>query len=224
MRRRRAELTADRAGLPATHRRRTSGPRREEVAERADISTALYARLEHGREVPVSRRTIGVVATALQSRPGEHDHLYALATNANIELHEIVSPALQRFVTSLTTHPARVLDRRGDVMLANRAARVIFHCGSELPSDLKAAPLALVERLRAAEPVFAHAWEEHRVRRSSGAIRQLDHPIAGLLSVEPSMYAVVESPGLRYYMVFTPTDAATARQIADLAERADCPC
>jgi transcriptional regulator with XRE-family HTH domain len=261
LRRRRAELTTDRAGLPATRRRRTPGLRREEVAELAEISTALYAWLEQGREVPVSRRTIDAIASALQFTPGERDHMYALATNANIELHEVVSPALTRFVTSLTSHPVFVLDHKWDVMLANRAAQVIFHCGSDLPADFnileaifsdsskalfvnwrevaasvtemfrydyplyasEPEPLALVERLRTLEPVFAQVWEEHRVRRSSGAIRQLNHPIAGVLSVEPSVYAVVESPGLRY-MVFTPTDAETARQIGDLVARADCPC
>ncbi len=40
LRRRRAELTIEMAGLPTTLRRRTPGLRREEVAELADISTA----------------------------------------------------------------------------------------------------------------------------------------------------------------------------------------
>jgi transcriptional regulator with XRE-family HTH domain len=257
LRRRRAELTTDLAGLPPTRRRRTPGLRREEVAELANISTALYAWLEQGRDVPVSRRTIDAIANALQFTSGERDHLFALATNAEFEFDEAITPTLRRAVASLHTHPVFILNHAWDVVLSNCAASVIFHGEKAMSAEsnlleavfsensrqlflnwhnvavavvemfrydyplyaTESNVLALVDRLRQADPVFAAIWDEHRVRRPSGEIRQLNHRIAGLLSVEPSIYAVIESPGLRY-MIFTPTDAATARQIGDLVARA----
>lgn len=253
LRRRRAELTTEMAGLPTTRRRRTPGLRREEVAELADISTALYAWLEQGRDVPVSRRTVDAIATALQFTRSERDHIYTLAMDESSAFNEEITPALERMVASLRTHPIFVLNHTWDVVLYNRAAHVVFRIDEdpsakvnllettfdqsrkslfvdwrEVASSVvelfrydyalyadEPGPLALVEKLRASDSEFAALWEQHRVRRSPHAIRKINHPVAGILSIEPSLYAVVESPGLRY-MLYTPTDDETARHIGDL--------
>jgi transcriptional regulator with XRE-family HTH domain len=242
------------AGLPATRRRRTPGLRREEVAELANISTALYAWLEQGRDVPISRRTIDAIADALQCTPSERDHVRTLATHESAVLSEEVSPALERMVASLPTHPAFVVNHKWDVVLCNRAAQLVFNNGDDMPPpfnllqatfererrdlfvDWRAVasgltemfrydyalyagepgPLALVESLRSSDPVFAAIWEEHRVRRAPSALKQINHPVAGLLTVDPSIFAVVESPGLRM-LIYTPGDAETAHKIAALA-------
>jgi transcriptional regulator with XRE-family HTH domain len=253
LRRRRAELTRDVAGLPTTRRRRTPGLRREEVAELANISTALYAWLEQGRDVPISRRTADAIATALQFTPSERDHVYALATNERTDLHEDVSATLERMVGSLRTHPIFVINHKWDIVLYNRAAQVVFDCGGddvpqmnllevmfedqrkalfvnwrEVASSLvelfrydyalyatEPGPLALVERLRGSDETFAAIWDEHRVRRTPTSVRRLNHQIAGLVSLEPSLFAVIESPGLRA-MIYTPGDAHTEHQISAL--------
>ena len=73
----------------------------------------------------------------------------------------------------------------------------------------------LVARLQAASPVFKANWEQHRIRPFPGSVREIDHPRAGHLSLEPTTYSVVESPGLRLLM-YTPTDATTRDRIAAL--------
>ena len=253
MRRRRAELTTEMVGLPNTRRRRTPGLRREEVAELADISTALYAWLEQGRDVPVSRRTVESIAHALQLAPAELEHVYTLATHESEVLNEEVSDPLRRMVDSFVTHPVFILDHRWDVVLANTAAEVVFSYDAALAAKtnlLEAVfenpvksyfvdwrnvaanliemfrydyalyatepdSLALVERLYASDPTFAEIWDEHHVRRSPRSLRQINHPKAGSLQLEPSLYAVVESPGLRV-MMYTPSDEETAHRISAL--------
>jgi len=126
LRSRRAILTPESVGLPAGSRRRTPGLRREEVAELADLSVALYTWLEQGREVPVSRRSIDAIAHALRLSPGEHRHLHYLAAQEEIELREEITPALRRVVLSLRHTPAFVLDHAWDVVLRNEAARLVF--------------------------------------------------------------------------------------------------
>ena len=253
LRRRRAELTTEMVGLPATRRRRTPGLRREEVAELAEISTALYSWLEQGRDVPVSRRTVEAIAHALQLTPAEREHAFTLATHENGELSEEISDSLRRMVDSFQTHPVFILDHRWDVVLANTAAEVVFSYDADLQSGTNLLEaifeepvkssfvdwpsvaanliemfrydyalyatepdsLARVERLYASDPTFAEIWDEHHVRRSPNSLRKINHPKAGLLSIEPSLYAVIESPGLRV-MMYTPSDEETAAKIAAL--------
>jgi len=129
---RRAALMPERAGLPSGARRRTPGLRREEVAELAQISVALYTWLEQGRDVPVSRRTIDAVASALQLSPGEHRHLHYLALQEEVALREEISPALRRMVASFGRYPVFVLDHAWDIVLRNVAAYEVFGGSSDL--------------------------------------------------------------------------------------------
>jgi transcriptional regulator with XRE-family HTH domain len=126
LRSRRAILTPESVGLPAGSRRRTPGLRREEVAELAELSVALYTWLEQGREVPVSRRSIDAIAHALQLSPGEHRHLHYLASQEEIELREEITPALRRVVLSFRHTPVFVLDHAWDVVLRNVASVLVF--------------------------------------------------------------------------------------------------
>jgi transcriptional regulator with XRE-family HTH domain len=126
LRSRRASLTPEAVGLPSGVRRRTPGLRREEVAELADLSVALYTWLEQGRDVPVSRRAIDAIAHALRLTPGEHRHLHVLAAQEEIELREEISPSLRRMVLSFRRTPVFVLDHAWDIVLRNVAAVTVF--------------------------------------------------------------------------------------------------
>jgi transcriptional regulator with XRE-family HTH domain len=126
LRSRRESLTPERVGLPAGSRRRTPGLRREEVAELADLSVALYTWLEQGRDVPVSRRAIDSIASALALTPAEHRHLHVLALQNEVDLREDVSPSLRRMVLGLRRTPVFVLDHAWDIVLRNVAAIVVF--------------------------------------------------------------------------------------------------
>jgi transcriptional regulator with XRE-family HTH domain len=100
--------------------------RREEVAELAGISVALYTWLEQARAVPVSAKTIDLIARALQLSPGERTHAQGLVRRATGELHENITPALRRMVASMRTHPIFVLNHAWDIVLRNAAAISVF--------------------------------------------------------------------------------------------------
>lgn len=63
----------------ASAKRRTPGLRREEVAERADISVSLYTWLEQGRVVAVSPAALDRVADALELNADERSYAQLLA-------------------------------------------------------------------------------------------------------------------------------------------------
>src|SRR6185503_3852369 len=75
----RARLSPAGLGLPAGHRRRTPGLRREEVAQRCGLSVTWYTWLEQGRDVAASPQTLAAVAEALQLTPAERAYLFRIA-------------------------------------------------------------------------------------------------------------------------------------------------
>jgi transcriptional regulator with XRE-family HTH domain len=71
---------------------------------------------------------------------------------------------------------------------------------------------ALVDELRAVSPEFERIWQRHNVRRDFPASHVVDHCSLGRLTFEPSMFGIVESPGLRL-LAFAPIDDATRDRI-----------
>jgi transcriptional regulator with XRE-family HTH domain len=127
LRSRRERLTPEAVGLPARHRRRTPGLRREEVAELAGIGVDWYVRLEQGRTVSPSAATIDALAVALRLDDTERTHLRALARNPAKAAfaRESVPGGLRRLVESLS-HPAYLTGRRWDLLAWNAAAAEVF--------------------------------------------------------------------------------------------------
>ena len=66
LRSRRERITPEDAGLPAGQRRRTSGLRREEVAQLAGVGVTWYTWLEQGRPIHASPQVLEAVARTLQ--------------------------------------------------------------------------------------------------------------------------------------------------------------
>ncbi len=79
LRAQREMLAPEKVGLPAAGRRRTSGLRREELAQLSSISTTWYTWIEQGREVSVSPAALSRLAQALQLAPAARDYLFNLA-------------------------------------------------------------------------------------------------------------------------------------------------
>jgi transcriptional regulator with XRE-family HTH domain len=127
LRSRRDKLTPKAVGLPDGRRRRTTGLRREEVAELAGIGVDWYIRLEQGRSVSPSVTTIDALARALRLSKAEHAHLRALARNPGRGTFspESVPSTIMRVVQSLN-QPAYVTGRRWDILGWNAAANEIF--------------------------------------------------------------------------------------------------
>jgi transcriptional regulator with XRE-family HTH domain len=134
LRSRRARMRPEAAGFAAGRRRRTPGLRREEVAERAGISTDWYVRLEQGRTVNPSVATVEALAGALGLDAQEQAHLRTLAGHrpARAFVRETVPSTIRKIVHGLR-HPAYVTGRRWDLLAWNDAAGELFCDFGALP-------------------------------------------------------------------------------------------
>src|SRR5215813_12917851 len=109
LRDRRMKLDPAVFGFPV-ERRRTSGLRREEVAQRANISPTWYTWLEQGRGGAPSADVLDRIARALMLTDVEREHLFLLALGRPPEVRfqavEGVSPRLQRVLDAFPISPA----------------------------------------------------------------------------------------------------------------------
>ncbi|MCF0089609.1 hypothetical protein B0E37_04708 [Streptomyces sp. MH192] len=125
LRSRRARVSPEDVGIPATVRRRTPGLRREEVAQLAGIGITWYTWLEQGRPINVSSQVLDAVARTLFLSAAEREHLYRLAevpqppaiSDPPIELPDHLDSVLG----ALDPLPAMLVDGRTDVLRWNRA-------------------------------------------------------------------------------------------------------
>lgn len=139
LRRARAAVDPQRAGLPADGRvRRVPGLRREEVAFLASVSTDYYTRLEQGRRITPSAAVLEGIARALDLDAAGRAHLGHLVgtplTGQTRPSVQHVRPGLHQFLDSLGTHPAFVLGRRTDVLASNRLARALLTDFNRMPA------------------------------------------------------------------------------------------
>lgn len=109
-------------------RRRTPGLRREEVAQRAHISTTWYTWLEQGRGGAPSVRVLESLAKALMLTEAEREHLFLVGIGhppkAHSSVQEGISGRLQRFLDAMPMIPATVATSTWDIVGWNRAARL----------------------------------------------------------------------------------------------------
>ncbi|MBB3263100.1 transcriptional regulator with XRE-family HTH domain [Azospirillum sp. OGB3] len=134
---RRAKLDPAAFGFSA-ERRRTRGLRREEVAQRANISTTWYTWLEQGRGGAPSADVLERIARALMLTDAEREHLFLLGLNRLPTLRhpvgEAVTPRLQRVLDALNPSPALIKTATWDVVAWNRAAAAVLTDYGALPA------------------------------------------------------------------------------------------
>ena len=120
-------------------RRRTPGLRREEVAQRANISPTWYTWLEQGRGGAPSADVLDRIATGLMLTEAEREHLFMLGLGRPPEIRykrvDGVTPRLQRVLDALEVSPAIVKTSTWDVVAWNRAAAVLLTDYSKLPRE-----------------------------------------------------------------------------------------
>jgi hypothetical protein len=75
--------------------------------------------------------------------------------------------------------------------------------------------VALAAELQATSADFRRLWAENEMRSHGVGLKRLQHPIAGLLTLEYSAFAVDSAEGLSM-IVYTPTSTAVAEAIARL--------
>ena len=126
---RRTKLGPAAFGFPSTQRR-TAGLRREEVAQRANVSVTWYTWLEQGRGGAPSANVLDRIAHALMLTEVEREHMFLLALGRPPEVRyratEGVTPRLQRVLDSLELSPAYVKTSTWDIVAWNRAASAVL--------------------------------------------------------------------------------------------------
>jgi transcriptional regulator with XRE-family HTH domain len=125
LRDRRTKLDPAAFGIPLK-RRRTPGLRREEVAQRANVSATWYTWLEQGRGGAPSADVLERIGGALMLTDVEREHLFLLGLGRPPEVRyqaaEGVTPRLQRVLDALELSPAYVKTSTWDIVAWNRAA------------------------------------------------------------------------------------------------------
>jgi transcriptional regulator with XRE-family HTH domain len=120
-------------------RRRTAGLRREEVAQRANISATWYTWLEQGRGGNPSADVLDRIAKALMLTEVEREHLFLLGLGRPPEVRyrgsDAITPRLQRLLDALAYSPAIVRTATWDVVAWNRAAAAVLTDYGALPPE-----------------------------------------------------------------------------------------
>jgi transcriptional regulator with XRE-family HTH domain len=160
--------------------------RREEVAQRANISPTWYTWLEQGRGGAPSAHVLDRIARALMLTDVEREHLFLLGLGRPPDVRyrkdEVVTPRLQRVLDALEPSPALIRTATWDVVAWNRAATVMLTDYGSLPPGQRNILrfIFLDPRVRAAQ----HDWESV-ARLVVGAFR-VDAARAGAAAeVEP---------------------------------------
>ncbi|POF32124.1 helix-turn-helix transcriptional regulator [Roseibium marinum] len=138
LRDRRMRLDPATFGFP-TGRRRTPGLRREEVAQRSNISPTWYTWLEQGRGGAPSADVLERIATGLMLTEPEREHLHILAfghpPEARYRPENNITPRLQRVLDAIPTSPALIRTVTWDIVAWNRSAAALLTDYAELRPD-----------------------------------------------------------------------------------------
>ena len=118
-------------------RRRTPGLRREEVAQRANMSATWYTWLEQGRGGAPSADVLDRIARAMMLTDIEREHLFLLGLGRPPEARYRepagITPRLQRLLDTLEHSPAFIRTATWDVIAWNKAAAAVLTDYSTLP-------------------------------------------------------------------------------------------
>lgn len=120
-------------------RRRTPGLRRNDVAQRANVSATWYTWLEQGRGGAPSADVLDRIARALALTAVEREHLFLLAHHRppKVATQEAggVSSRLRRVLSSLEGSPAYVKTLTWYILAWNRAASALLTDYGSLPPE-----------------------------------------------------------------------------------------
>ena len=126
---RRAKLDPAAFGF-SLQRRRTQGLRREEVAQRANVSATWYTWLEQGRGGAPSADVLDRIARAMMLTDVEREHLFLLGLGRPPEVRyhapDGITPRLQRLLDTLEYSPAFIRTATWDVIAWNKAAAAVL--------------------------------------------------------------------------------------------------
>jgi transcriptional regulator with XRE-family HTH domain len=75
---------------------------------------------------------------------------------------------------------------------------------------------ALIVELQQVSPEFRAWWPEHEIVLDCGSRYEINHPLAGRLVLHPTVFPMLEQPGLQM-IVYTPLDVHTATRLEMLS-------
>ena len=125
LRTRRERIRPQDVGLPVRGKRRTTGLRREEVAQLAGIGVTWYTWLEQGRDVRPSAAVVAALSEALRLSEAEQAHLVGLIRRHEAATVRMPSGPLKALCSYIPS-PAYVRDGTGDLLTWNESARAFF--------------------------------------------------------------------------------------------------
>jgi transcriptional regulator with XRE-family HTH domain len=131
LRARRERISPEDVGLPAGTRRRTSGLRREELAQLAGVGVTWYTWLEQGRPINASVQVLDSVAKVLRLDAIERAHLFRLAdvpgaAAALATCDDCPLPAEVQQILDALPLPANVVTERFDLLAWNTVYAMLF--------------------------------------------------------------------------------------------------
>lgn len=136
----RDRLSPAEAGLPDRGGRRSSGLRREDVAELAGISVDYVVRLEQGRATSPSAQVVRTLSCALRLTLEERDHLYRLAglqSPAEGHIIDQIPPGTQRLLTRLADIPVAVFAADWNLVWWNQQWAGLFGDPSKVEPEMR---------------------------------------------------------------------------------------
>jgi len=185
LRDRRMKLDPAALGFPP-ERRRTPGLRREEVAQRANISPTWYTWLEQGRGGAPSPDVLDRISRALMLTEVEREHLFLVGLGRPPEVRYRenggVTPRLQRVLDALDPSPALIRTAIWNVLAWNRAATVMLGDYGSLPPHQR--NVLRIVFLDARSRVVQYDWESV-ARHIVGAFRVEAARAGAAAEVEP---------------------------------------
>ena len=204
---RRTKLDPAAFGLSGT-RRRTPGLRREEVAQRANISPTWYTWLEQGRGGAPSADVLDRIARALMLTDLEREHLFLLGLGRPPEVRyrkdDGVTPRLQRVLDALNPSPALIKTATWNIVAWNRAATVLLtDYGSLAPEQRNVLRFIFLDpRVRAAqydwESVARHVVGTFRAEAArAGAAAEVQPLVDELSRLSPEFRAMWRENDIR---------------------------
>ncbi|CAN5118109.1 helix-turn-helix transcriptional regulator [soil metagenome] len=206
---RRAKLDPASFGF-SLKRRRTPGLRREEVAQRANVSATWYTWLEQGRGGAPSADVLDRIARAMMLTDVEREHIFLLGLGRPPEVRyhaaEGVTPRLQRVLDAFEVSPAFVKTSTWDVVAWNRAATVVLTDYGQLePSQRNILRLIFRDsRVRAAQPnwesVARYVVAAFRADAArAGAVQEIQSLVEDLCKLSPEFEAMWSDNDVRTY-------------------------
>ena len=209
LRDRRTRLDPGAFGFPI-QRRRTPGLRREEVAQRANISPTWYTWLEQGRGGAPSPDVLNRIAGGLMLTEAEREHLFMLALGRPPEVRyksaDGVTPRLQRLLDGMLASPAIIKTATWDVVAWNPAAALVLTDYGALRREERNI-LRLVfanDRVRGAQEDWEStarfvvgAFRADAVR--AGAVSEVGQLVAELCATSPEFAALWADNDVRFH-------------------------